>query len=78
MTCARHKPESRGERRRLQREVEATRPAPGVGQGWTLNNRRRRYRVREAPAVPLSQLIAASDAAALRLGCTCETKESAA
>ena len=77
--CPLHEPVSRAERRRLERELEATRPAPGLGRGWRLNARGRRYPVREPGAVDLDRLIAESDAAAERLGCTClATVEAAA
>lgn len=66
-----HAPMSRGELRRREREIAATRPAPGVGQGWRLNVRRSSYRVVEPPAVSIEVLAAESYSVAVRLGCTC-------
>ncbi|MFA6044168.1 MAG: hypothetical protein WC718_04230 [Phycisphaerales bacterium] len=77
--CPKHEPTCRAERRRLEREVEATRPAPRNGQGWRLNYRGRRYPVRESGPVDVDRLISESDAVAERLGCTClaNTQEAA-
>jgi hypothetical protein len=55
----------------MERELAATRPAPGLGKGWRLNVKGRRYRVTEPRAVPLAVLVAESDAVATRLGCAC-------
>lgn len=78
MTCPLGcRPTSRAERRRLEREVDATRPADGAGQGWRRSRGRRgvllghRYPVREPGPVDVEQLAAESDAVARRLGCTC-------
>lgn len=70
MTTRKIMPESRGERRRMERELDATRRAPGVGQGWRLNYRGRRYAVRDAGPVDLDAMIAESDAVAARLEAT--------
>jgi len=59
---------SRGERRRLERESEATRPAPGLGKGWRLSASGRRYAVREPGPVDYDTLVAESDAKAVALG----------
>jgi hypothetical protein len=58
---------SRAERRRFDRELAATRVAPGTGHGWRLNSRGRRYPVREPGPVDVDRLVAESDAAAARL-----------
>jgi hypothetical protein len=71
MACPLHEAVSRAERRRLERELAVVRPAPGVGGGWRLTARGRRYSVREPGPVDLDRLLAESDAAAARLGCTC-------
>ena len=60
---------SRATRRRLERELSKVKQAPGVGLGWRLNNKGKRYPVRE-PAQPIDEarLLAESDAVAARLG----------
>lgn len=55
----------------MERDVESTRRALGVGRGWRLNNRRNRYRVVEPPPVDFDALLEESEAVAARLGCTC-------
>ncbi len=59
---------NRNTRRRLERELLKTKQAPGVGKGWRLNNRGRRYPVGE-PQQPIDveRLILESDAAAARI-----------
>ena len=61
----------RGERRRLERELAATRPAPGRGKGWRVSLAGRRYAVHESPPADYDALEAESDAKARGLGCTC-------
>lgn len=39
--CPIHEPDTRAERKRLERAVAKARPDPGVGQGWRLTNRGR-------------------------------------
>ena len=75
MTCPmHHEPMSRGERRRLEREVKKTMPLPGVGLGWRFTTSGRlKYPVLELDGpVDLDGLIAESDAVAKRLGCMCD------
>lgn len=68
----------------MEREVDATKPMPGAGQGWRLATgawfwflrtgqvlRHRTYRVVEPGPIDVPHLIAESDAVARRLGCTC-------
>lgn len=51
----------------MERELAATKRAPGAGQGWALNSRGSRYPVLEPGPVDLDRLIAESDAAAERI-----------
>ena len=81
MTCPmNHAPMSRGERRRLEREIEKSKRQPGVGLGWRFTTSgRRKYPVLELAGpvdqpVALDRLIAEPDAAATRLGWTWATR----
>lgn len=71
MADVRFRPEpwTRGERRRAERAVAATRPDPlvGTGERWTNWTKRRRFRVKEGPCPDLATLEAESNAARARI-----------
>ncbi len=60
---------TRAERRRMEREIQKTKPQPGVGKGWrfTTGRRKRQYSVVESPPRTLEYLEAESDAARERM-----------